>query len=58
MIFKLHVVSRADYDAHLTELKTAGETGAPTGAKEAETIAGLREEGNGNAEDVQEGPGH
>ena len=41
MIFKVHVVSRAEYDAHLTELKNAGDIGAPAGSKEADTIAGL-----------------
>ncbi len=44
MIFKVHVVSKAEYDAHLVELKNAGQTGAPKGAKEAHTIAGLDEE--------------
>jgi cytochrome c oxidase subunit 2 len=58
MIFKVHVVSKAEYEAHLLELEQAGQTGAPKGAKEADTIAGLREKGNGNAEDVQEGAGH
>lgn len=43
MIFKVHVVSRAEYDAHLVELKDNGEIGAPQGAKEARTIAGLDE---------------
>ncbi|MEJ7633347.1 cytochrome c oxidase subunit II [Aeromicrobium sp.] len=56
MIFKVHVVSRAEYDAHLTELKEAGDTGAPKGAKEARTIAGLDEEAEGNVDEVQEGP--
>jgi len=45
MIFKVHVVSRAAYDAHLTGLKNAGEIGAPTGSKEADTIAGLNQNG-------------
>ncbi|GAA3535751.1 cytochrome c oxidase subunit II [Aeromicrobium panaciterrae] len=45
MIFKVHVVSRADYDAHLKELEAAGDTGRPTGAKEADTIAGLNTDG-------------
>lgn len=58
MIFKVHVVSKAEYEEHLVELKSAGQEGAPKGAKEARTIAGLAEEGNGEAEDVQEGAGH
>lgn len=58
MIFKVHVVSKAEYEAHLVELEEAGQIGAPKGAKEARTIAGLHEEGNGEAEDVQEGAGH
>lgn len=45
MIFKVHVVSRADYDDHLDELKLAGDIGRPTGAEEADTIAGLNENG-------------
>jgi cytochrome c oxidase subunit 2 len=44
MIFEVHVVSRAEYDRHLVELKNKGEIGAPTGAKEADTIAGRAEE--------------
>lgn len=54
MLFKVHVVSRAEYDAHLTELKNAGQIGAPKGAQEADTIAGLNgTEKPGNVEDVQ-----
>lgn len=45
MIFKVHVVSRAEYDAHLIELRDAGQIGAPEGASEADTIAGLNEDG-------------
>ena len=47
MIFKVHVVSRAEYDAHMAKLKASGNVGAPVGAKEADTIAGLAESGNG-----------
>jgi cytochrome c oxidase subunit 2 len=54
MIFEVHVVSRAEYDQHPVELKNKGEIGAPTGAKEADTIAGLAEE---HDEDVQDGAG-
>ncbi len=54
MIFEVHVVSRAEYDQHLVELKNKGEIGAPTGAKEADTIAGLDDEQD---EDVQSGAG-
>ena len=45
MIFEVHVVSRAEYDAHLKELETQGNVGRPTGAAEADTIAGLDPEG-------------
>ncbi|TXL62800.1 aa3-type cytochrome oxidase subunit II [Aeromicrobium terrae] len=45
MIFEVHIVSRAKYDQHLVELKNKGEIGAPTGAKEADTIAGLEKSG-------------
>lgn len=41
MIFKVHVVSRADYDNHLAELAKAGQIGAPEGSKTANEIAGL-----------------
>jgi len=44
MLFKVHVVSRAVYDKHLTELKKLGQVGEPVGAKRADEIAGL---GNG-----------
>ncbi len=45
MIFKVNVVSRAEYDAHLASLETDGNTGRPTGAEEADTITGLDPEG-------------
>jgi cytochrome c oxidase subunit 2 len=41
MLFKVHVVSRAQYDKHLNELKKLGQVGAPVGAARADTIAGL-----------------
>jgi cytochrome c oxidase subunit 2 len=47
MIFKVHVVSRAEYDKHLEALKAAGNVGEPVGAKDADTIAGLAESENG-----------
>jgi cytochrome c oxidase subunit 2 len=54
MIFKVHVVSRAEFDQHLAELKSAGEIGAPAGAAEADEIAGLDgKEKDGNVEGVQ-----
>jgi cytochrome c oxidase subunit 2 len=46
MIFKVHVVSNAEYEAHLLELKNAGQTGAPKGAEEAHTIAGFGKSGD------------
>jgi cytochrome c oxidase subunit 2 len=45
MIFEVHVVSRAEYDAHLEELREAGNVGAPAGAKDADNLAGLDENG-------------
>jgi cytochrome c oxidase subunit II len=54
MLFEVHVVSRADYDAHLQKLQAAGEIGAPKGAKKAYEIAGLNKEGK--TDEVQEGP--
>ena len=54
MIFKVHVVSRAEYDTHLEELKQADQVGAPQGAKEANEIAGLRgEDKSGRVAEVQ-----
>jgi cytochrome c oxidase subunit 2 len=54
MIFKVNVVDRATYDAHLEELAEAGQTGAPQGAKEANEIAGLDSDNkSGHVEDVQ-----
>lgn len=47
MIFKVHVVSRAEFDRHLEGLKAAGSVGEPVGAKDADTIAGLNEAENG-----------
>jgi len=41
MLFEVHVVPRAEYDQHLSDLKAAGDVGAPEGAAEANTIAGL-----------------
>jgi cytochrome c oxidase subunit 2 len=45
MIFKVNVVSRAEYDAHLASLENSGNIGRPQGAEEADTIAGLNPEG-------------
>ena len=47
MIFKVHVVSRAEFDEHLSELKAEGNLGAPEGSEDADTIAGLNEAENG-----------
>lgn len=58
MIFKLNVVSRAEYDAHLEELKAEGQIGAPDGSKKANEIAGLRgEDKSGRVAEVQTGAG-
>jgi len=45
MIFKVHVVPRAEYDQHLAELQEIGQVGAPEGAAWANSIAGLDENG-------------
>ena len=41
MLFKVHVVSRAEYDQYLIDQREAGRTGAPAGSAEAKRIAGL-----------------
>ncbi len=43
MLFKVHVVSRAEYDQHLAELKDRGKIGAPQGSARAKEVAGLSE---------------
>lgn len=43
MLFKVHVVSRAEYDQHLADLKERGKIGAPKGSETAKQIAGLSE---------------
>jgi len=54
MIFKVHVVSRDEYDTHLEKLEQAGQVGAPQGAKEANEIAGLKgEDKSGRVAEVQ-----
>jgi cytochrome c oxidase subunit 2 len=45
MLFKVHVVSRAEYDKHLTDLKKLGQVGAPVGAARADQISGLEDGG-------------
>jgi cytochrome c oxidase subunit 2 len=58
MIFKAHIVTRAEYDAHLAELEEAGQTGRPEGAKEADEIAGVKGENKkGRVDKVQTGAG-
>ncbi len=47
MIFKVHVVSRAEFDNHIAELKAQGNIGQPVGAAQADTIAGLAESKSG-----------
>ncbi|CAN5149767.1 cytochrome c oxidase subunit II [soil metagenome] len=44
MLFKVHVVTRAEYDAYLEKLKAEGNIGAPEGSDKANTIAGLEPE--------------
>lgn len=41
MLFKVHIVSPAEYDAHLVGLKNAGQVGKPRGGSDAYEIAGL-----------------
>ena len=41
MIFKVHVVSRDEYDQRLADLKERGQVGRPVGSEKADTIAGL-----------------
>jgi len=43
MLFKVHIVSRAEYDQHLEDLKDRGKIGAPQGSVKAKQIAGLIE---------------
>jgi cytochrome c oxidase subunit 2 len=58
MLFKVHVVSRAEYDAHLEKLKAAGQIGAPAGSKQANDIAGLKgKDKTGRVDEVQSGAG-
>ncbi|WP_311209467.1 MULTISPECIES: cytochrome c oxidase subunit II [unclassified Aeromicrobium] len=57
MIFKVNVVSPEEYEAHLQDLVEIGQTGAPAGQKEADTVAGLRGEDTDD-ESVQEGAGN
>jgi cytochrome c oxidase subunit 2 len=58
MLFEAHVVSRAEYDAHLAELQEDGQIGAPKGGKEANEIAGLEgEDKTGRVDEVQSGAG-
>ena len=57
MIFKVKIVSAAEYEAHLRDLERIGQVGAPQGAKEADTIAGLDEQ-DLDDESVQDGAGN
>ncbi|QGG43192.1 cytochrome c oxidase subunit II [Aeromicrobium yanjiei] len=58
MIFKVNVVSRADYDKHIAELKADGQIGAPVGSKEADNIAGVKgKDKTGRVDEVQSGAG-
>lgn len=45
MLFNVHVVSRAEYDAHLEELQENGHVGRPVGAENANAVAGLGDSG-------------
>lgn len=56
MIFKVNVVSAEEYEAHLRDLEELGQVGSPTGAEEADAVAGLGEDASN--EDAQEGAGN
>ena len=45
MLFNVHVVSRAEYDAHLEELQQEGQIGRPQGASDSTTVTGLGDHG-------------
>ena len=57
MLFKVNVVSPAEYEAHLRDLQESGQVGAPAGQKEANAIAGLDDVDDNESEEVQEGAG-
>ncbi len=57
MLFKVNVVSPAEYEAHLQDLQESGQVGAPAGQKEANAIAGLDDVDDNESEEVQEGAG-
>jgi len=44
MLFHVKVVNQAQFDAHLRELKAAGNIGAPLGGEQSRTIEGLNSE--------------
>lgn len=46
MLFDVHVVSAAEYEAHLKELQAAGQVGAPAGLEFADKVSGLGEREN------------
>lgn len=43
MLFTLKVVDQAAFDAHLQDLRDAGQIGAPKGGENADTVTGLEE---------------
>ncbi len=47
MLFDVHIVSRADYEAHLRELEAAGNVGSPPLSAYSFTTAGTTEGGSG-----------
>ena len=44
MLFQVHVVDRATFDAHLQDLDAAGQTGVLCGGGNSHTVAGLEDE--------------
>ncbi|MPZ62559.1 MAG: cytochrome c oxidase subunit II [Propionibacteriales bacterium] len=45
MLFTVRVVSQAEYDAYIEELRARGDTGAVFGKSDVDTVAGLESEG-------------
>lgn len=48
MMFKVHVVERAEYDQHMRDLEAAGQTGRPIGTEHTQRIPGLKTDGDDN----------
>ncbi len=44
MVFSVHIVPVDEYEAHIAELRAAGQVGDPTGASESDDLAGFTDE--------------